>query len=242
MNLALGIHFGPRIALVAATLEQPSERHQDVLAALLRADPGGQPGTRTPTATAEAITSAIQSVCTKVSGTPKSITVVLNKLDGPDVGESDQLVSELRSALAQCIPSAENRVEIRLQPVAHGALQNLVFLPTGKVNAAVDFDNQTWVIAVIAATSSEYLVVDKSALTMRRNVGGHVSAEVISTEIRSSIAHSATLNGAFVVADPAFETAIRQVLPRVILPQAPEWAVAEGFCRYALFCASQQSS
>lgn len=244
MNLALGIHFGPRIALVAATLQQPTERHQRVVAPLLRKDPHDASDAPAPRTTGEAITKAVQSVCEKLSDRPQSITLVLNDGVNPDWGIAaiDQYLPELRTALSQHIPSAVNRVEIRPQPVIHGALQNLVFLPTGTVNTAVDFDTQTWAIAAIGATSSDYLVVDKGALTKRRAVGGHTSAEKIATEIHSSVTHPEKLNGAFIVADPSLETAIRHVLPRVILPQAPEWAVAEGFCRYALFCAARQST
>ncbi|WP_175762265.1 hypothetical protein [Burkholderia anthina] len=244
MNLALGIHFGPRIALVAATLQQPTERHQHVVAPLLRMNPHDPLGAPDLRAIGEAIIKSVQSICEKLSGRPQSITLVLNDCVNPNggTGDLDHFLPELRSALSHHISSALNDVEIRPQPVVHGALQNLVFLPTGAVNTAIDFDIQTWAIAVVGATSSDYLVANKGALTTRRSGGGHVSGEEIATEIHSSIASSETLNGAFVVADPSLETAIRHVLPRVILPQAPEWAVAEGFCRYALFCAARHST
>ncbi|WP_420213454.1 hypothetical protein ACN8ZM_40285 (plasmid) [Burkholderia aenigmatica] len=244
MNLALGVHRGHRIGLVASTIEQPSERHQQIVAHTLRLDSSDPPIPNGDHAEAVAINTAVQSLVTKFSGQPLSITFVLNARDNRDEAPNGtvELISSLRSTLAEQIPTAQGRISFRVQPIAHGALQNLVFLPNGQVNTAIDCDAQTWAIAVVGPSSSDFLFVSKGALTARRAVGGKSTADSISNEIQSSTDQPNMLNGTLVVADPELGASIRQLMPRVILPQSPEWTVAEGFCRYALFCASRKSS
>ncbi|AEA65794.1 ParM/StbA family protein [Burkholderia gladioli] len=240
----------------------------------------------------------VKTILAKFDEAPARIVLVLGLPAENFNAHKDELQKRALELVSSYLGAATTSVRVKIQPQPYGALQNIIFLPTGEVNTRTDVDKQTWGVIEIGHYTTDYLLSEEGDMVQRafgssegvsavynrlehvladkklntslksihqavttgvvRNYGQEVD---VSKEVQSIVEPFARkliddakrrfgqslsdMHGIFIAGGgaevPAVYDLIHAEFPHAIKTGEPQYSVAEGFTRLALFVANNQA-